>query len=344
MTGIKCLRCEADAQQFLCRECVRRTRSTLRGLPRLLRHLAEAAVGQTRLGDIGRHTPYRSRHELDGESELASHIECLPARDRMGKAVDQDVVAEIADDSADDLADLYESRLARQQSALRKLLAAGGVNERASTLHAEIINSLSTWIRDVCETRGIDPQLDRVEPAALCGWLNRHIDSIANHPAADEFCDELDERVRQALRIINRPHPPHEFGPCPSMLEAGHNEQCTEPAHPHRCNAYLFGGHHATEVGCDRCGATHATEGLFERQLEIVGEYSYTIKQLGETILPALREYVPLRTMQHWVATGKLVPSGYGRNAEPRFMLGDVRKLRDDRPQTRRTGAAAHAK
>ena len=341
MTATKCLRCEADAQQFLCRECVRRTRSTLRGLPRLLRHLAEAAVGQTRLGDIGRHTPYRSRHELDGESELASHIECLPARDQMGKVVNQDAVAEITDDPMDDLADLYESRLARQQSALRKLLAAGGVNERASTLHAEIINSLSTWIRDVCETRGVDPQLDRVEPAALCGWLNRHIDSIANHPAADEFCDELDERVRQALRIINRPIPPRYVGPCPAQVGADHDADC-RTTHPHKCDTALRAPRKADSVTCAGCGTVYDDIDELGRQLlDGIDDWWLSRDNLMFT-MEAMGRPLARSTFYKW-RKARLLPELLV-SGEPRYRVADVRQLLDAKPQTRPTGAAARAK
>jgi len=337
----ECTRCGAKSDQYLCRDCIRRARSTLRGLPRLMRHLAEAAVGQTRLGDIGRHTPYRSRHELYGESELASHIECLPARDRMGYAVDTDAVAEVADGPADDLADLYESRLARQQSALRKLLAAGGVNERASTLHAEVVNSLSTWIRDICETRGVDPQLENADPVALCGWLNRHIDMIANHPAADEFCDELDERVRQALRIINRPRAPRYVGPCPQMVDEAHDEDCSEK-HPHKCDTALRATHNADHVICPECGALHEDLDELGRQLlDGIDDWWLSRDNLLFT-MEAMGRPLARSTFYQW-RKARVLPELLVAG-EPRYRVADVRELLDARPQTRPTGAAARAK
>jgi hypothetical protein len=177
----------------------------------------------------------------------------------------------------------------------------------------------------------------------LAHWLHANVSAIAASEDFDLFFTEIAEILRDIERVIDIPKSPHHFGPCPEMVEAAHDDKCTMQ-HPHQCDRELRGHARATEVKCEACGATVTIEGLFERQAEFAGGNSYTLKELAGTILPALREYVPLRTMQHWVATGKLVPSGYGRNGQPRFMLGDVRKLRDVKPQTRRTGAAAHAK
>ena len=136
---------------------------------------------------------------------------------------------------------------------------------------------------------------------------------------------EIAEIRRDIERVIDIPRPPHLFGPCPEMVDEGHDDEC-ELTHPHMCDTTLRGHQRATEVKCEECGVTQQVEGLFERQAEHVGGYSYTLKQLSGTILPALREYVPLRTMQHWAATGKLNPTGY-IDDEPKYLLDDVREL-----------------
>ena len=41
------------------------------------------------------------------------------------------------------------------------------------------------------------------------------------------------------------------------------------------------------------------------------------------------------------MARSKLVPTGYEADGQPRFMLADVRALRDAKPQKVATGAAA---
>lgn len=52
----ECQVCGAKSQLFLCKDHVAELRDTLSGLPRWIRHLAETAHGQTRLGDAGRRT------------------------------------------------------------------------------------------------------------------------------------------------------------------------------------------------------------------------------------------------------------------------------------------------
>ena len=160
----------------------------------------------------------------------------------------------------------------------------------------------------------------------LARWLHRNVTAIAADEGFNLCFTELAEIRRDIEHVIDTPKPPHHFGPCPEMVEAGHDETCKEPKHPHPCDRELRGNARATEVKCEACGATVAIEGLFERQAEHVGGYSYTLKQLSGTILPALREYVPLRTMQHWAATGKLNPTGY-IDDEPKYLLDDVREL-----------------
>lgn len=166
----------------------------------------------------------------------------------------------------------------------------------------------------------------------LARWLHTNVSAIAASEDFDLFFTEVAEMIRDIERAVDRPKPPHHFGPCPEMVEEGHDESCKEPKHPHQCDRELRGHARATEVKCEACGATVAIEGLFERQAEFAGGNSYTLAELSGTILPALGEYVPLRTMQHWAATGRLNPTGYTatmatEDAEPRYLLDDIRAL-----------------
>lgn len=319
----KCLRCHADTQTRLCHTCTTRTRNTLRGLPRLLRHLHEAAVGQTRLGDIGRHTPYRSRHELHGDTPLATHIEPLPPRDQWDKPVtytDDDPDP----DPATDPADLYESRQARQQTALRKLLAAGGINERASTLHATILDALTTWINDLAETHQLNTSMIG-SPADMCLWLAHHIRHLANHPAANELTDELEHHTRAILRILNRPTPPRYLGPCPQPLTTDHDENCNKP-HPHPCGTALQAHHKATTTTCTNCGTQHNDLNEIARQAIETADDQWAnqhelimfMAALGTPITDTrLRQWRRRRTIRH-----RTLPDG-----TPQYHLGDARTM-----------------
>ena len=162
--------------------------------------------------------------------------------------------------------------------------------------------------------------------AHLARWLHANVSAIAASEDFDLFFTEIAEILRDIERAVDKPVPPHRFGPCPEMVDEGHDEDCELP-HPHQCDTTLRGHIRATEVKCEACGTVQQIEGLFERQAQFAGGNSYTIEELNGTILPAFREYVPLRTMQHWAATGKLNPTGHTTKGDPRFLLDDVREL-----------------
>lgn len=165
----------------------------------------------------------------------------------------------------------------------------------------------------------------------LANWLHANVSTIAASEDFDLIYTEIAELTRDIEHAVDVPIPPHKFGPCPEMIEEGHDDDC-ELKHPHQCDTELRGHHRATEVRCEACSTMHPTEGLFERQAEFAGGNSYTLTELSGTILPALGEYVPLRTMQHWAATGRLNPTGYTaatttEDTQPRYLLDDIRAL-----------------
>lgn len=311
---VECVRCGSRAQMYLCHRCTGHTRRALRDLAGLAHHLAEAAIGQTRLGDIGRHTPYRSRHELDGEATLASQIEPLPECD-----------------------DLEEARRQREQNALRKLLAAGGVNERASALHADITNMLTSWIRDLCEDRGVE-WVGPGRIADMCAWLNLNFTAIAGHPAADEFSAEVDEHLGHIRRLINRPEPPRFIGPCPSPVNHTHDNDC-QRQHPHPCGTALRAPRKATTATCPECSTTH--DDLDQLGLELLaGVDDWWLNQTDLLFaMAAMGNHIPTRTFREWRRTRRipeLIVSG-----EPRYRIADARALLEVKPQKATTGAAA---
>ena len=312
----QCLRCQTPSNTTLCTRCTQHTRNTLRGLPRILRHLAEAATGQTQLGDIGRHTPYRHRHELHGDTELAAHIEPLPPRNQYGHTCD---TPDNPDD--DDPTDLYESRRARQQTALRAALAAGGVNERASTLHATITDTLTTWTQDIADTH----QLDTTHlkgTTDMCVWLAHHIHHIANHPAADELTDELDHHTRHALRILNRPTPPRYIGPCPTPLDATHNNEC-DHHHPHPCGTALQAHRHATTT-CPQCHTTHTNLDKLSRESLDIADAMWCQKPSLLFYLAAIGTPATDPQIRQWCRRRQIrqrtLPDG-----TPEYSIGDAR-------------------
>jgi hypothetical protein len=218
-------------------------------------------------------------------------------------------------------------------------------------IHAMLVR----WVQDLCETRGVIYPAAPMVPADFIGplpegtvrghasnatksaaiWLANNTGAIACDESAGMCVDEVNAAVELALKVINRPEPNYRFlGPCPSLLTDNYGERI--------CNVELTAARADDHVQCPSCKTTHRVGELHEQQMRNTDVMSFTLSQLYRMILPINREYVPLRTLQHWVTRGKLVPTGYDADGEPRFLLADVRELRDRKPQKVATGSAAH--
>lgn len=138
----KCKRCERATDLFVCKDCISELRKRLADLPWWIDRLTETAVGQANLGDGARKG--ERRDVLHGDDTLVSHVEPFP-RDK-------------------DTTPTPRDRRDRHQAALWHALALGRVNGRASDELDRIRNALSTTIRDMCETRGLDVPEFRTRP------------------------------------------------------------------------------------------------------------------------------------------------------------------------------------
>lgn len=340
-----CGRNSPDA--FLCHDCQDDLADMLHGLARgrprktggheagWIDHLREAALGQTKLGETARRTP-RYRNVLDGERALASHLELLPERHETieGPALDGQPWP-LTQPAHTDLA---TARRQRQHAVLQRALGTARINLAAAEQLDYTHSVLLEWVRDLCETRkAVMPVVDDTNGLAL--WLARNISAIAADEGAAICCREIREIIADIERIINRAIPPRLLGPCPAMLARSHQADCAL-AHPHACTRAVVARHGAREATCGSCGAVHNVEDLIARNLADTDDYLCTMRELIDTALPALREHVPTRTLNEWRRTGKLQPHDYTADGTPRFRLGDVRELRDQRPQTAATGRA----
>lgn len=331
----ECDRCGAKTQLPLCQRCITKIHDILTELPWWLDRLTETALGQAKLGSLSRRTQRPDTH-LNGDATLASHIEAFPD---------------------DNEPDLDEARRQRYAAARRHALALGGVHPSAADLLDTITNMLSTWIRDICETRGHHLQLrgyrnkfigplpvdgircDNASRTALLAlWLAEHINAVALSPGADEFCDELSERLRAIRRIVNRPNPAQPIGQCVGSVQLGHDRDCHK-RHPHRCGDVLYARHHDIEITCPTCKTVHNVERLKEQNLNELEHRRYLRAELHK-VLQHYGERVAPATLHDWLKTGKLKPAGYQRpdgrfgltrhsdEDKPVYRLADARKLR----------------
>jgi hypothetical protein len=307
----ECRRCERKCELFICPTCIENLRAQLRDLPWWLDRLIETALGQVRLSDGGRHS--RRQNTLHGDDTLASHIEPYPNENEV---------------------DLNKARHQRQRAALQHALAAGRVNARASDEYQRIHNMLTSWVQDVCETRGVDtPRLST--SAAMARWLGTHANAIASQEDAGQFCDDVALIAKTVERIVNRPVPPRFIGPCitdpaPEDLlaerrEAGESET--------RCNHALTANRKAAQVTCPTCKQTYEVEQLIAQLYDESRDMLVTVRDLVDWVLPKLDEPVPQRTLEGWIKRGELEVRGHGPHGAQMVRLGDVRDMRAKRPR-----------
>lgn len=289
----KCQVCEGRAQLFLCLTHITSLRDTLHDLPWWITHLEDAAVGNVRLGEPGRRGT-RAR-ELD-EYTGPDGADRLDADRRAGKF------------------------------DIDKMLATGRVNGKASRLFDRARGELGTWIRHLCETRGVDvPKLDSVN--AMAHWLERHTQAIASDEAAKECYVSVVDLTDQIRRVVNRPEAPRFCGPCTSELTAEQRAKLLESDQEDRthCRVQLYAKRNASRVTCPHCRSEHDVAALQEAMLAEADEYSFSISDLADAILPKLGIEVSRRTLQRMANKGTLGPEGWESNVA-RFQLANVRE------------------
>lgn len=166
-----CVRCKAKSDQFGCPRCTSQLRDLLADLPWWLDELETTATGQGKTAAPIRRTP-RYRKPLDGD---AHPISAFPA---------------------DEYPSAAHACHDREQAVLRDALAHGRVNARASELAERVQACLTEWVRDLCETRGIElPTFDepRVVDAGPNDGQAPWVDASTVHVAEGnpgELCGE----------------------------------------------------------------------------------------------------------------------------------------------------------
>lgn len=241
----------------------------LRGLPRWLGYLADAAHGQTRLGESTRRS-----------SDLTTPMLC---------------------------------------------------NLTASDLYRQVRSTLTRWVQDICESRGVEiPSLD---DDGMPRWLCRHVPAIACGEDAGLCFTEIRRCVDEIERVINRPVKPRDLGPCPTLV-----------AHHQACAHRLSAPRKAIEVTCPKCKAVHQVKDLIEllcNELEYWPLSSVEILGSRTSELPGALDYygatLARSTFHYWRKHGMLTVRGYRNRLtlavmperenstdEPVFYLADV--------------------
>lgn len=368
--------CSAKAITFLCNKHTDELRAMLSDLPWWIDRLTEAALGQTKLRDPGRRS--QRANAIHGDDEVlpkctcghaeTEHNDYYIARDGSARSIEQKCTAidrdremiaavlEVDEDGQEtEVAPAYEIEIEKpchcaeyrpvaNQARMRvQLLAAGGINSRAEHLLDAVHNTLTTWVRHLCEARGVvEPALTK--PRIMAMWLKTNISAVVCDQGAGQFFSEIqdlvgdrrDEHKDGAIgRLINRPVPMRYLGPCRT-----YNERTRKS-----CGTQLQCREGVLEVTCPECrhvyNANHL-QSLTENDLE---HRQMTVDQILEYNRRIPEEYrIKERTLRQWRQKGLLKPSGYrrpggrvvinrhGDDDEPLYLWSDVKKLRTERP------------
>jgi hypothetical protein len=226
--------------------------------------------------------------------------------------------------------------------------------------------TMATWIRHLTESRGTTFRPVQSVPVWFIGplpvgwrrlareyvassidcaeWLATHVSAIACDEAAGELFNDVKSVVEAIERAVNRPVPPRDLGPCPTMVNADRCPVKEPHHHPHACAFRLSAPRKATEVHCPSCKTTHRVRDLIDllcNELEYWPLSSVEILGSRTSDLPGALDYygatLARSTFHYWRKHGMLTVRGYrnkltlavmpereNSNDEPVFYLADV--------------------
>lgn len=169
--------------------------------------------------------------------------------------------------------------------------------------------------------------------SSLALRLAGNVHVIAACEAAGQCFNDVQAAVDSIERMINRPVPPRDLGPCPTLV-----------AHHKACATRLSAPRKHTEICCPACKTLHRVEDLVEiLRNELLYWPLSSVEILGSRTsdLPGALDYwnvsVPRSTFHYWRKQSLLQVRGYrdratlaiypvreNDNDEPLFWLADV--------------------
>lgn len=223
-------------------------------------------------------------------------------------------------------------------------------NPDAAERRSDAVNSLTTWARHLCESRGIEYMPLGYQPREFLGplragdrrlpagfvdtpegvarWLGEHVTSVRLDEAAGTLHDEITQIVTTGLIVINPPPMLVYRGPCPRIIGR------TSDARAIGCMTPLYADRADLFVTCPHCDTLHDVARLEQRLLAAVGHRMFTVPDLVR-VLHELGEPVLRGTVAQWIHRGKLRARGRNECGKPLYRLDDVRKLRMSAPKSK---------
>lgn len=219
-------------------------------------------------------------------------------------------------------------------------LAYGGASAEALWV---LSSTLGTWVRDLCESRGVPlpmalidvsvwprslvrrtlPSSAHIVAAAL--FLVEHRDAVRQHVAGGELVDEVRAAVAQARSAIDRPVGMTFYGRCP---------HCSEVKGAPDSGPELLAPPDAREVACPGCGHSFSTRTRQQVILDRVRQHLGTATEIAGMLRSTFGIAVRADRISQWKARGGIAVRGHDADGHPRFLVGDViDRVQDDRPR-----------
>lgn len=279
----QCQTCSAPAELFICRECVTTLRANLVKLAR---------------GPVVRDKPTQGL--------LADLADVVLKRTQIGNGSGHRK-------RGDEMPAPFEPDVEKLDKDGHLVLTMQG---RADQLAIAARNTLSTIIRDLCETRAVTPSLDG-DPVVMAAWLVRHVQVIACDESAGKTFDEIDALVRQIERVVDRPVKIELLGFCITQLDNNRS-----------CDTALRAREDAIEVRCRKCRTTRRCDTVRAQGQSDARRALIPWSKVLETNKSQPEGWrVNERTLRNWRATGVLRPREYLR---PDGSHGFVKRTNDD--------------
>lgn len=227
-------------------------------------------------------------------------------------------------------------------------------NVGASQFRNVLRDTLTRWVRDMCEQRGVEYlPVGCTHPAGFIGplpwgarrdhgdtpttsdlarWLAHNTVAIMHSEDAGLCYDEITKLVEKGIEWINRPEPPVYRGPCPTVVGEDHRGR------PTRCGVDLYAERDDDFARCPRCKVDHDVQKVEQDLLNAMDARLMSGAEIRR-VMRELGEPVPESTFFHWRKTGRIRPRGWmhagritdhwiHRDDPPVFQLGDVRAAR----------------
>ncbi|UGT65305.1 hypothetical protein LTT66_18215 [Nocardia gipuzkoensis] len=199
-------------------------------------------------------------------------------------------------------------------------------------------NTLSTWARDLCETRGITylplgylPPLPpgfmgplrrgerfehHVQPdfidstSGIAAWLAHYVTAISGSESAGECFEEISAAVAAAHRAIDRPPGRMYIGPCREELSGIYCE----------ADIYVTIGH--AEARCPMCGTTHMVEERRDMLREQVRGILGTAAELSRLLPWIVDSPITRKRITYYERIKAIMPRNV--NGEKMYQVGEV--------------------